>query len=311
DARCAPPCAARLDLEAQLSTVHEALGHREQALAHATKAVDIAGASFGADHPGTAVARFKLCIARDTLGDHDSALHDCTAAHDVLARALGEHNPETAVVLGMLGAVEIGAGKIEEGRAHMRQSHATLVEQVGPAHPDAIGVLANLGWSYVERHEAQTAVEVVGPALRALAAHPEADPIGLAAIHHNYATALIELGRNAEAVPSLQRAIALRSAVPGMRAEELVNNRTQLGGALFHSGRKAEAIAPLESAMYDERADDAIYNRVLRRYYLAASLRDTDAGRARRIADDALGFGADDVESAEIIAAIRELREQL
>jgi tetratricopeptide (TPR) repeat protein len=316
DARCPSPCAARVDLEAQLSTVHEALGHRDQALAHATTAVDIASASFGADHPGTAVARYKLCIAHDTMGDHDAALRECTAAHDVLARTLGEHNPETAVALGMLGTVEIGAGELEAGRAKLRQAHATLVEQVGPAHPDAIGMLANLGWSYVERHDAQMAIEVVGPALLALEAHPEADPIALAAVHHNYATALIDLGRNDEAVPSLQRAIALRSSVPGMRAEELVNNRTQLGGALFLSGRKAEAVPPLETAMYDERADDSLYNRVLRRYYLAASLREADPARARRIADDGLalagGSEADAVtDAAEIIAAIRELRERL
>ena len=72
--------------------------------------------------------------------------------------------------------------------------------------------------------------------------------------------------------------------MPGLRAEELVNNRTQLGGALWLSGHGDEAIAPLETAIYDERADDLRNNRVVRRWYLASALVGRDAAKLEAVA---------------------------
>lgn len=309
--RCPDPCPGRVDIEAELSVTHDALGDRLAALEHAELAVELATESLGPDHPTTGIARSKLCIALDSAGEITRAVAECTHAHEILAGAWTERHPDTALTLATLGTTEVTAGRVDAGRAHLREAHTMLVELLGAGHPDAIGVLANLGWSYVETHDPAAGVEVVGPALRQLEAIPDVDPMSLAACHHNYATALIELGRNDEAVPSLRRAIALRSSVPGVRAEELVNNRTQLGGALWLSGHGDEAIAPLESAIYAERADDSRYNRVVRRYYLAGALSKQDAARALRVLDDALAIAGDDVELEEITLAARELRDRI
>lgn len=283
---CPEPCASLVDVEVQLSLVHDRVGNRDAATAHARAGVELAEAAYGRVHPSTAAAHNQLCIALDTDGRSAEAAVECTIAVDITREIFGDEHAETATALAMLGSVE-ALIDVSLARRHLGEAYAILVRTLGPDHPNTLAALSNRGLLDRTDGDLVAAEQAFSIALTLLAATESPDPLALATLHHNEATVLIDLERDDEAIEHLQQTLELRRAV-GVDATQLAMTLTQLGGALWRRGRADEARDALERAMATESDQVDPFNRALLRYYLAGSLAESDRPRALRLLADAL-----------------------
>jgi tetratricopeptide (TPR) repeat protein len=186
----------------------------------------------------------------------------------------------------MLGTVETLLD-VPLARRHLDDASAVLARTLGPTHELTIAALSNRGLLDRTAGDLVAAEQAFSTALARLSTAEAPDPLALATLHHNEATALIDLDRDADAVEHLEHTLALRRSV-GVDTTQLAMTLTVLGGALWRIGRVDEAREALERALATEPDVDDPNNRAVRRYFLAGSLAGSDRPRALRLLADAI-----------------------
>ncbi|MFD1828295.1 tetratricopeptide repeat protein, partial [Streptomyces desertarenae] len=113
-----------------------ARGQAAQALPLAERALGIAEAALGPNHPDTAVRLGNLASTLVELGRHAEALPFAERALGIAEAALGPNHPDTAVRLGNLAATLGKLGQHAEALP-LAERALTITEAVlGPNHPD-------------------------------------------------------------------------------------------------------------------------------------------------------------------------------
>ncbi|MCZ6649312.1 MAG: CHAT domain-containing protein, partial [Acidobacteria bacterium] len=198
-----------------------------------------------------AIAIYKhLQRGRDTmttrisLGRSVLRMGDLGVARTILQRALDEAemlNDPTLVAIAdtVLGNLELAAGHVP--RALSLHEHALqLYEENGNRSGQQIA-LQNLGVAYFTLADTRRGLGYMRDALKRAVALD--DPVAIARGHHNLGVLLGEAGRLEEALPELEQAVSLRTALPGLHNAAL--SRANLAELRLRLGRADQEVASL------------------------------------------------------------------
>jgi tetratricopeptide (TPR) repeat protein len=191
--------------------------------------------SLGPHHPVIAIVLGDIARAHNSLGQYEPAEQAFLRAREILEAALGPDHPRVGWAHGDLGTVYEMWGKPEASLRHNRR--AFEIHQMHGQPWDVAAAHNNLAVSYVRLGRHAEALEHHRQALAGLEAVLGPDHVVLAHPLWGLGMDLLGLGRPDEAVPHLERGLALREAHEA-DAAELAEMRFALAQALWAQGRE-------------------------------------------------------------------------
>lgn len=243
-----------------------------------------------------------LAATVGSLGRHGEAREHLERALEIRRRALGPDHPVLAGTHNNLGIELKHLGLLEEALAHQKRAEEIFEEDLGPSHRFTVFALNNIAntLNELDRHpEAQEYLERALAAIRREGDEEDADPSLLSLTLVNQAGTFQHLGRDADAVPLLRRALELDEAELGEDHPYVAEDLHELAVSLLTLDRVTEALPLLERALEILRkADDDPSKLAAVRFELARALERAggDPERARSLARQARDFYRGDEE---------------
>jgi serine/threonine protein kinase/tetratricopeptide (TPR) repeat protein len=226
-------------------------GNHAESMMHYRRGIAILTRTLGANHPQLATAYNNMGDEYRLLGDVPHAIESYQHALAIWQQTLGPSHVEVADGLHNLGEASVDRHKPDEALAYYQRA-LSIRQQVEGTGANYADDLAGMGEAYLQQgklDEAQAAFE------RSLGVWEKA----LGSSHPDLARALLGVGRVrlargavAEALPSLERARALREAQQGDPVV-LADARFALAQAQWRAGlghQAARALALLARATY-------------------------------------------------------------
>ncbi len=232
-----------------LGNVYYRKGQYPEAQVAYTRAVELAEAALGPDHPDLGRSLSNLGEAHRVQGHDEDAERCFRRSISIWERTFGPDHPMLAPPYNGLGTLALLRGDTGAAVVHFEHVRLLLERTHGPDHPDVGAVTSNLGevllvdGSLAEsRRHSERALQILEKALGR-----EHD--GLADVLCNLARALVLQGELAPAAVHYARAITLleRTHDPGFTG--LAKPLTGQGLLGLAAGRPADAVAPLERAL--------------------------------------------------------------
>lgn len=258
-------------------------------------AVDVARKSVGPDHPATIAAEGNLAIALGSLGEHDAALRAAERALSSSTALYGDDHPGLAPLWQAIGRAQRGRGEARKAVASMKRALEIEERNRPERHPARIIALNNLAGAYAEAAEFRGALDCAERAMAASVDAPAAERLldltnvgwyryrlgeldaaravleqGLAlarkhpeavrggrSIRSNLGRVYLEQGRAADAIPLLERALALSRDAWGDQDRRLADDYEALASAELEIGNTDRARAALDRATATVGADDS------------------------------------------------------
>ncbi len=210
-------------------------GRLAEAKEHLERAIEIHGASLGEDHVLVAASLNNLALVEAGLGDVERALALHRRALEIRRKRLEPQHPEIATSLANVGIGLMELGRLAEARVHLEEALAIDEHALGAMHPEVALVHVDLA-RLAEREGDHLAAE------REFAAAIAVEETALGPTHPNLVRALLglgrahaALGRHADAIVPLERALAIATASE-VSAELRAEARFALAKAL-HDGK--------------------------------------------------------------------------
>ena len=189
-------------------------------------------------------------------GDEAAAADLYRQAAAVITQAYPHGNPVLATYLGNLAASLRGLGKLDEANTVLLdQVLPRQIEQLGENHPDVIWTLCSLVGIERDRKNPEAALKYAIRAKAAAENLPDENDWKAYAFE-KYGTTLIFADRSSEAIPILQRALAIDKAVLPEDNASIASVESALGLAQSQTGDRAGGEALARSA----------YARLLKKY---------------------------------------------
>ncbi|WP_329428800.1 FxSxx-COOH system tetratricopeptide repeat protein [Streptosporangium sp. NBC_01495] len=211
----------------------------------ANRALTIAVAAYGPDHPGVAVRLGNLAASFRDLGRPGEAVPLVERALAIAVAAYGPDHPTIATWLGNLAANFHDLGRPGEAVPLEQRALAIIEAAYGPDHPDVAVRLSNLAANFHDLGRPGEAVPLEQRALAIIEAAYGPDHPTIAALLSNLAANFRALGRPGEAVPLEQRALAIIEAAYGPDHPTIAALLGNLAASFRALGRPGEAV-PLE-----------------------------------------------------------------
>ncbi|MBK9966646.1 MAG: serine/threonine protein kinase [Holophagales bacterium] len=190
-----------------LSTVYRDLGRYAEAEALQRRALEADRTSFGADHPNVAFDLHQLATVLRESGRPAEAEPMQRRAVAILEKAIGPEHPTFAVALMVLADICRAEGRRDEAETVYARALGISEKAIGPESAGALDLRLRLAALHQETGRSTDAAPVL---LRALDACTKAatsgDATPVQGVRH--ATALLLLGRDAEARPIAGRVFA-------------------------------------------------------------------------------------------------------
>jgi tetratricopeptide (TPR) repeat protein len=186
-----------------------AMGRHPEALERLRKALALRERVLGIDHPDTAKMH-NIAGIQYQLGRNEEAEASFRTAFARFEKALGPHHLLTGKAAGNLGEALRAAGKLEEAQAHLERALRVESAVLGPKALPLAYVHHNLGELLRARGNHRAALSHYRAALEIFEArrgpsHPDvAHPL------QGIGDALVDRGRASEALPLLERSLAIR-----------------------------------------------------------------------------------------------------
>ena len=225
------------------------------------RALSILENALGPDHPDVANAITQLGIAADLEQRYADARKYFERALAIRISALGPEHPIVAGSLTNLALVAETEGNYEEAEEYFERARASLEKQLGPEHPEIakvnynLGLVARAAGKHEKAHDHLSLAVAIYSKSTLSADHPE-----VKAALVDLALTLLDLGRPAEAIPHLERALTM---IHLDGASDLARTRFALARALWDApdqqGRdhaRARELAELARATYAENPAD-------------------------------------------------------
>jgi tetratricopeptide (TPR) repeat protein len=238
-------------------------GQIDESRARLGRAIEIATATYGAEHVEVASLMSDLAGTYNRAKDHVKELEINRAVLAMRIKVLGPDHPETAMTRVNIGIAAKNLGRatndralIGEAIANQEQARVVFVARYGADHFNVGAVDANLGEAYRAAGRAAEASAAFARAETTFAAaigaeHPViADPLT------GHGLVELERGNPKLAIELLERAVKLRSA-SDVDAADLADSRFALARALRAGGDRARATQLAEQALavYKDRGD--------------------------------------------------------
>ena len=314
-----PPVRLRLQLAEARMASHQQREDYEAAAAEGARAIALARAELGDEHPTTVNFLDNLSSPLRRLQRYDDAMAAVTEAIQMNERVFGPDHPSMAKLLDGRGTVQLAMRKPEDAATSFREALRLHRRYAGPAAPPTVRVASNLGSALLfqtwdpKRRDAlvEEASAVLEPIVAALEAEGRVDEPGHALFWDNVGALAIKQGRPEDAIEPITRALRDLEAAYGAGSVQLGPVLSKLASALAALQRHDEARDAVTRAIavaVARGADPANLARV----QLQLGMIEKDAGNvaAAREAfeaslDAARRGGADEVESV----AVRKLDE--
>ena len=231
---------------ADLADLRADAGEAEEALEGYQAALRRMRGSVGDRQPFAAVLMRKLCGLRRGMGDTVGAERDCTHALALARELHGEGHPETIASLREWAMMQADIGRFASAREALEQTRAWTIAHAGPNHGGVADDDDSLGRVAWEQGDSKAALQALDSALSAL--QHKRDPMLLASVLSHKARVLHDLGRDAEALPLLERARSLRVTHYGPTHPRVGDLDRQIGESQAALNNAASALAALQSA---------------------------------------------------------------
>jgi tetratricopeptide (TPR) repeat protein len=200
---------------ADLALVEADLDELDAARGHLDRAMTLARAELGPNHPKVAMIGHDLGTVAYRQGRYAEAETLFAGALAVRERAYGPDDADTGLSSEMLGIAELAQDKLAQAQPHLERAVAVMTARLGPDHVDVANALNDIGGAYHRAGLYDKALEV---GKRALAIREKA----LGAEHADVAQSLINVAIESKALgqwdivePNYRRAIAILEKVLG------------------------------------------------------------------------------------------------
>jgi tetratricopeptide (TPR) repeat protein len=229
----------------QVAGFLDSQGQYARALPLQRRALEIAEASLGPDHPETAIRLDNLAYIYTELGRYDEALPLRQRALDITEATLGSDDPDMAIVLSNMAYMHTRLGQYDEAVLLEKRALDITKAALGPDHPLMATMLGNLGGTYLHLEKYAKALRLQKQALEITKAVLGPDHPETAIRLDNLAFTHVEQGRYDKALPLRQRALHIAEAALEPGHPTIATMLGNLAYTYSHLERHDEAL-PLE-----------------------------------------------------------------
>jgi serine/threonine-protein kinase len=215
-----------------VAAVLKELGRQQEALEKLGRVAELQRKLLGPEHPLVATALSNLSIALYDVGRFQEALDASAQALALKERRLGAEHTDLAGALTNLGAALSELGRTEEALAHLTRALALREKELGPDHALVGSTLPFIGIALVKLERYPEAEARLVRSLAILEKTLGKDNPDVSHPLMGLGELWLSRGRPAQALPFLQRALAL--APPAARAQA----RLHLAQALWELSAK-------------------------------------------------------------------------
>ena len=212
------------------------------------RAIALYEKAHGPDFPDAAAPISNLGLIVEADGHFAEALADFQRAEQIVEKAYGPDHPDVADYLLNSEVALKKLKKLDEAEATMNRALKVLAKAYGPDHPRMAMALTNLGSLQRDRDNPRGALESFQKSLAIFEVKFGKDHIYDSYPLIGIGWAYDELKRSAEAVPLLERAVAIRTAAK-ITGPELSEAQLELAHALYATHAHARAIALAKTAL--------------------------------------------------------------
>lgn len=225
-----------------LAVVHDDAGDYTQARALHEEALTIREEVLGQDHPDVAQSLNNLALTYVVRREFSQARPLFERALAIKEKATPGH-PSLAVTLQNLAAIDYYMGNHARAQARLERALSLLVAAVGPEHPSVGAVLTALASLYTAARSYERARETYARGLVILERtlgpnHPEF-ALGL----YNLAAVHLAEERPGEALPLLERAMAVYAGIEGLQDGEAETHFDLARALVGVNGDRKRAVA--------------------------------------------------------------------
>ena len=221
---------------ADLASLHAAGGNTARALVETHAAYSLLRHGAGDRHPLAIELLRNLCALEREASDTLAAERDCAQAVTLATELRGAGHHVTIEARRQLAAVQVDLGRFGEAEAIFRETLDWTRQRLGERHVDVARVYNSLGVIAWERGEVEVALREIASAVDIWRASGNA-PL-LAGGLFNQAMVLHSAERDAQALPPLQEALALRRKAYGPRHALVGDTLRLLGEVEARLGRE-------------------------------------------------------------------------
>jgi tetratricopeptide (TPR) repeat protein len=252
-----------------LGTVYATKGDYVRARASAERALAVLERVMGPEHPRVAMALSNLGTIAQGESKYDEAAALYQRAINIAESKLGAEHPDVADYLTNLGGAQKQLGKLVEASASYARAIAIAEKTYGPEHTHVAMLLTNHSHLQYELKDYAGALASAQQAQAIFEARYGKDHVYVAYSLTVIGSALVELGRPREAVPVLERSLAICLAASG--DSPIAETRLAMADALIatkQSRARAVELARASLADYQHRHDEG--GAALARQWLAS-----------------------------------------
>jgi tetratricopeptide (TPR) repeat protein len=226
-------------IENELGSTFHALGRSAEALPHYTRALALREAAHGPRSYEVAAVLVNLGLVMQALGRLDEARDIGERALTIFEEQFGVDNARAAFAHNNLGIVLQESGDLPAARHHYQRAAEIFTLAYGDMHPLVALALGNVGEALLLQRDFAVSLSYYRRALAVAERAIDRESPDLAYPLTGIGACLVGLGRPAEAVVPLGRALALREAAE-VTPIDLAFTRFTLARALAATGADRE-----------------------------------------------------------------------
>ncbi|MDB4968337.1 MAG: Serine/threonine kinase [Myxococcales bacterium] len=231
-------------------------GRTEEGLADLRQAVALAQKVSGKDSIAALRTASNMGNVLASQGRYEEARDLFRHAMEVQEKQLGASHPDTIVAIENYGAMMVSLERGSEAKALLERGLATRRQILGPKHPYTATAALNLAEAYADEHRYADALALNREALATLEATVGTQHPYIAEALTNVGIDLMGLGKAAQALAPLERAVQLHVALKSSGVDAALT-RFALARALLATGGDRSRARQLAGAARQAYADSA------------------------------------------------------
>ncbi len=216
-------------------------GRYAEGIPVAEEAVQVAEATFGANHQNLALSLLWLGLMYDEQGRYANAEQVYKSSLAIYEKALGPDHPDVAMCLNNLAELYRKQGRYAEAEPLYKRSLAIREMILGPDKSDLATSLNNLALLYQGQGKYAEAEPVYKRSLAIFERTLGPDHPGVATSLNNLALFYQDQDKYAEAEPLYRRSLAIYEKALGPEHPDVANSLNNLASIYFLQGKFAEA----------------------------------------------------------------------
>lgn len=205
------------------------------------KALVLAEAQHGPDHPNVGIALSNLTAAYTDQGDLIAAETSATRALAITEKSKGKVHPDVGIRLNNLASVYKRQGRYSEAEPLHKRALAITELALGSSHPDVAIRLSNLAQIYQSQGRYVEAEPLFRRALSIAERALRSDDPNFGIALNNLAAVYVHLGRYAEALPLYERDLAISKRMLGAEHSNTAITLNNLAELALLQGRLVDA----------------------------------------------------------------------